>query len=304
MKFFAYAQLVRLPNVFTAMADICLGAIVTGSILDQFGPFVFLLLASSFLYAAGMAWNDYFDFEQDLRERPQRPLPSGRITRGSAARLGAALMIVGVGLAWLADSFDDREPYQYRSLGIALGLVAAIFAYDGWLKRTALGPWSMAACRFLNVLLGLSTAASDIPVWGYLLALTVFFYIAGVTWFAKTEARLSNQSMLSYAAMTMLGGLVLAVAVPAAAQELSFAPASSPLFPYLLALFGFFLAARVVPAIRRPDPARVQPAVKRAVLGLVMFDAILASSLVGVVGLLIALFLVPAYFLGRWMYST
>ena len=57
-------------------------------------------------------------------------------------------------------------------------------------------------------------------------------------------------------------------------------------------------------AIRRPLPQRVQPAIKRAVLGLVLFDAILASALVGVWGLLIAVLILPARLLGRWVYST
>src|SRR5262245_28722487 len=74
-----YAQLVRLPNVFTALADIALGALVTAALPAHWPAFVLLLLASACLYSAGMVWNDYFDLEQDRRERPFRPLPSGRI---------------------------------------------------------------------------------------------------------------------------------------------------------------------------------------------------------------------------------
>src|SRR5262249_61032160 len=60
-----YAQLIRLPNVFTALADICLGALAVGALPGRWLPFTFLLLASACLYSAGMVWNDYFDFEQD-----------------------------------------------------------------------------------------------------------------------------------------------------------------------------------------------------------------------------------------------
>ena len=52
------------------------------------------------------------------------------------------------------------------------------------------------------------------------------------------------------------------------------------------------------------EPRFVQAAVKRSVLGLIFLDAILASSLAGVAGLLIALLFLPARFLGRWIYST
>src|SRR5271156_5453936 len=91
-----YAQLLRIPNVFTAMADIALGALVTSSLPGQLFPFLFLMLASSLLYCAGMVWNDYFDYAQDLKERPARPLPSRRVRRSTALRLGVALIAGGL----------------------------------------------------------------------------------------------------------------------------------------------------------------------------------------------------------------
>ena len=61
-----FARLTRLPNVFTALADIALAVVVTGA--EQFG-FHYMLLATSSacLYTSGMVWNDYFDIEQDAR---------------------------------------------------------------------------------------------------------------------------------------------------------------------------------------------------------------------------------------------
>src|SRR6516162_4315085 len=97
-----YAQLVRLPNVFTAMADIALGLLAAGGSLAGWGTGLLLLLASSCLYSAGMVWNDVFDLEQDRRERPFRPLPSGKVTRRSAAWFGLALLAAGLVWAFLA----------------------------------------------------------------------------------------------------------------------------------------------------------------------------------------------------------
>jgi 4-hydroxybenzoate polyprenyltransferase len=96
----AYAQLVRLPNVFTAMADIALAALVTGALPGQLVEFVLLLVASSCLYCSGMVWNDFFDLEQDKRERPFRPLPAGRISLRAAAGLGTVLMLAGLAGCW------------------------------------------------------------------------------------------------------------------------------------------------------------------------------------------------------------
>src|SRR5438477_2082965 len=130
----AFAQLVRLPNVFTALADIALGALVTGALPPRWLPFVLLALASACLYCGGMVWNDYFDIEQDRRERPFRPLPSGRVSRPAALRLGTGLLAGGWAAAALAGFHGDGwDPIPAAVGGL---LVAAILLYDRWLKRT------------------------------------------------------------------------------------------------------------------------------------------------------------------------
>src|SRR4051794_23744960 len=106
-SFLAYARLVRLPNVFTAMADIALAALFLNALPDHLPTFLLLLLASSCLYCGGMVWNDYFDLEQDSRERPFRPLPSGKVSLRAAAALGTLLLLAGVGLAALAGALGD-----------------------------------------------------------------------------------------------------------------------------------------------------------------------------------------------------
>jgi 4-hydroxybenzoate polyprenyltransferase len=174
--------------------------------------------------------------------------------------------------------------------------------YDGWLKRTWAGPIAMGLCRFLNVLLGLSL--SEIEGWGVLLALVVGIYIAGVTWFARKEAGDSNPKLLLAAAGVMLAGLLLSLAVPAAANAAGLPHSTSPLFPYLVAGLGFYVGFPVIRAIENPSPARVQTAVKQAVLGLILLDTVLATALAGTLGILLALLLVPALYLGKWVYST
>jgi len=299
-----YAQLVRLPNVFTALADICLGwlaVLYTGTPPARWPTFVLLLFASACLYCGGMVWNDFFDLEQDKRERPFRPLPSGRISRRSAALFGAILLIAGLVFAWLAGwskavgkGTSDTTPVLLAGL-----LVLAILLYDGWLKRTWAGPVGMGTCRFLNVLLGLS-AADRLEWWGVHLALVVGVYIGGVTWFARTEARTSNQTALRGAAGVMLSSLVLALILP-----VRFDPGtSSVLFPYLLVVLGFLVGIPVWNAINWPTPVHVQGAVKWAILGLVVLDAVLATALAGPSGLVILVLLLPALYLGQWIYST
>lgn len=298
-----YAELVRLPNVFTALADICLGwlaALATGTPPARWPAFVLLLAASACLYAAGMVWNDFFDVEQDRRERPHRPLPSGRISRRTAAAIGTFLLLAGLLLA--AGAGGHAGAWTQGPLVIAGCLAAAILLYDGVLKPTWAGPLAMGSCRALNVLLGLTLVEPG--TWGWPvrlhLALAVGIYIVGVTWFARREAATSTPAALAGAAGVMLAGLLLALALP-----VWFPPGTSSwLFPYLLVALGLLVGIPALRAITRPSPVHVQRAVKRAILGLVVLDAVLATGLAGVAGLLILLLLLPALYLGRWIYST
>jgi 4-hydroxybenzoate polyprenyltransferase len=291
-----YAQLVRLPNVFTALADIGLGLLAISALEPEPVPWlvcVLLMAASACLYSSGMVWNDFFDIEQDRRERPFRPLPSGRVSRRQAALIGSALMLLGILLAALADT---------RSFIVGLALVCAILLYDCWLKKTWAGPIGMGLCRFLNVLLGLSVADATLVPWSarIYLAAVVGIYIVGVTWFARTEARASSRQALTLAACTMLVGLFLALPAPVLIDHAR----PAVIFPYLLVILGFLLGVPIVQAINRPIPGLVQPAVKRSIMGLVILDATLATGLVGSPGLFLLVLLLPTLYLGRWIYST
>lgn len=299
MNLKAYAQLVRLPNVFTAIADIGLAwaAARAFGTPPEWPVYLLLMTASGCLYMGGMVWNDFFDIEQDRRERPFRPLPSGRVSRRAAAGLGVVLLGSGLGLAALAGARD--EGWQLRPAVVAGTLAALILVYDAAAKRTWLGPLAMGACRFCNVFLGLSVVDVPGPVRWHL-ALVVGLYIVGVTWFARTEARESSRPALTAAAAVMFVALVLGLLLPIWLKP----GASGVVFPYLLVAFAFVVGLPAARAIEKPLPALVQAAVKRAVLGLVLLDAVLATALIGWAGLLLVLLLLPALTLGRRLYST
>lgn len=298
-RFLAYAQLMRLPNVFTAFADIGLAWAAAQATVQppKAIAFIFLMAASGALYLAGMVWNDFFDLEEDRRERPFRPLPSGRIRRSTAAGLGMLLLAVGLSLAALASWADGSE--HQRPLLLAGILAVTILAYDAVAKRFWLGPIVMGLCRCLNVLFGLSLIENLGPL-GWHLPAVIGLYIVGVTWFAKTEAQTSSQPALLGAALVMAAAIVLGLLVPIWLPP----GTSSPMFLYMLAAFAFAVGSVVVHAIRCPTPPQVQAAVKRAVLGLILLDATLATAFVGLPGLVLLLLYAPAHWLGRWVYST
>jgi 4-hydroxybenzoate polyprenyltransferase len=300
-----YAQLVRLPNLPSALADVCMAAMAVGMSRSQWPAFLLLLLSSSCSYMGGMVWNDFFDVEQDARERPNRPIPSGRITRRRAGSIGAGLLAAGLLFALLAGwvmAIGGLTMSLLRTGLISAFLTAAILLYDGLLKRTWFGPVVMGSCRFLNVLLGVSLAGSLKWPLGPHLALVVGWYIVGVTWFARTEATTSNKINLAGAAAIMLSALLLALPVPVHFET----PAASPLFPYLLVALGFVVGLPVSKAIATPTPERVQSAVKRSLMGLILLDTVLATATVGTIGLVLLVLLAPSIYLNRrrWLYST
>ncbi|MEU3094099.1 SCO3242 family prenyltransferase [Streptomyces sp. NPDC006967] len=144
----AWAELLRLPALFTVPGDALAGAAAAGV---RPGPRTLLAVGSSLcLYEAGMALNDWADREEDAVERPHRPIPSGRIR--PAAALAAAGALTGAGLALAAGA---GRP----ALAVATPLAAAVWAYDLKLKHTPAGPVAMAAARGLDLLLGAAATA-------------------------------------------------------------------------------------------------------------------------------------------------
>lgn len=304
-RLLAFAQLLRLPNVFTAFADIALAAAAGAAALPETPDslrtaIILVALASGCLYLAGMVWNDVFDRAEDAKTRPSRPIPSGRIRVRTAVLLGVGLFAAGITLAGFAGSTGgdwNAEPLLY-----AVGIAAAVLVYDGGAKHSPVGPLAMGSCRFLNVLFGLSVfpdSALDLETRLYL-AGVVGIYIVGVTWFARTEEGRSNRRHLFAAGCVMGLSLVLALVVRAKLPPDS----GTVAFPYLLVLFGFVVGRPVARAVSSPGPREVQAAVKRCILGLVLLDAVLATAFVGLWGLAILLLLPPALLLGKWVYST
>ncbi|MFF7123957.1 SCO3242 family prenyltransferase [Streptomyces sp. NPDC008240] len=143
------AELVRAPAALTVPGDVLAGALAVGR---PAGGRTLLLAASSVsLYWAGMALNDWADREEDATERPERPVPSGRIGAGTALGIAAGLTATGLGLGALAGG-------RWVLLRRTLPLAASVWAYDLGLKRTPFGPLAMAAARFLDVLHGTGPA--------------------------------------------------------------------------------------------------------------------------------------------------
>ena len=313
-KFRAYLELLRLPNVFTAIADVIMGywfALAIAGVNDagspdtEGGSLILLILSSSCFYLAGMVLNDYFDRNKDLQERPARPIPSRRVPESTALWLGTQLLVLGILLAATL-SFISQTPSTFL---IALALASAVVAYDGAFKKNWLGPLGMGACRALNVLMGMSIIEGTISIFpaSHLVIIGgIGVYIVGLTWFARTEAEHSNRLFLSISILIMGLGLGCLYSFP---QLLPVDKTLVRLNTGIWFAFWFLVALQIIyrcgKAVWEPNPTNVQVGVKFCLLTLIVLDAAIIFAVQGQEKALIILaLLIPTIFLGKFIYST
>ena len=180
----AWLQLIRVPNLFTVPGDpiagfmlaSCAGTTIT---LSHLLPCV---CTSLFLYAGGLISNDLFDIKCDREERPDRPLPSGRIKAKHAIVAAVVLNALGIYSA----SFVNMTTFV-----TALVLAILVLTYNSATKNIPLlGIITMGLCRGVSFMLGVAAAGESVL---FVPALPVFIgitlYIAAVTAVAAHETK-------------------------------------------------------------------------------------------------------------------
>jgi 4-hydroxybenzoate polyprenyltransferase len=322
----SYLELLRLPNVFTAIADVMMGFFFIQApwafsddglhSLLPIGAWIVALLAaaSALFYSAGMVLNDVFDIELDRQEQPYRPLPSGRIPLRSARWLGWQLLTLGVMLAGGAAAMLGRLPAaRAESVGqawlpviVALILVSLIVLYNAGLKRSPLGPLAMGGCRTLNVLMGMSVLHGPWQIEHWVVAAGIGVYVVGITWFARNDARRSDRRHLVGATLVMLVGVGVVGSMPWLTDNLGIlhqiGPPGAWRWHVLIALLAGFVVARSLGAIVEPWPGPVRAAVRRSITALIFLDAAACYASAGqLCAILIALLVVPTTLLARWV---
>jgi hypothetical protein len=310
----AYLGLLRAPNLFTSAADVMMGflfvQVSTGKpeeweMRRADAYLLGMLVASSILlYAAGVVLNDVYDAAADRKQRPERPIPSGRVSLKAAQWLGWELLLLGAALPWTI----ALPLGQYRAALVAAALAACIVFYDVILKRTPLGPVAMGACRVLNVLLGMSVLAGPWRAEHWLVAGGIGVYVTGLTWFARHEEKISPQWTLACATGVMLAGIAMLGLLPETAADSQFITAvadSSRQWHLGMAMIGAIIGWRCLWAVVEPVPYRVQVVVTHGIMSLVILDAFVCYAARGVFwAVVILLLLVPAMTLGRWIRAT
>jgi 4-hydroxybenzoate polyprenyltransferase len=256
-----------------------------------------------------MVLNDVFDADMDARDRPERPIPSGRVSLSAATFAGWVLLVGGV-------LFASTASYMVGNHGpalIALLLAICIVLYDRMLKQTPAAPIVMGACRAFNVFLGMSLAivgkpGNLFPAWSLqerLIAAGIGIYIVGVTLFARTEARTSSQLRLVTGLTVLLGGMALLAAVPDLTENRPRLAVGSNGWYLLWGVLALVTARRCVIAILDPTPPRVQAAVRHCVQSIIVLDAAVCAGYAGPYwGLAVLALIFPTLLMAMWLRAT
>lgn len=273
-KIRASLELIRPANIVTAFADILAGfsaasaiTLVANGEISLLQPELFWLMLSTFgLYGGGVVFNDVFDADLDAKERPERAIPSGRISRTFATILGIILLFTGILAA-----FRVNIPAGLLAAGIT---VFALF-YDGKAKHSSVwGPLFMGLCRGGNLLLGAAIYPVVLTqIWP--LALIPLAYIGAITLISQGEVK-GGSKKSGYIA------LMIVIFITVILLLLSFIDVYSiiPALPFAV-LFGVMVIPPFLTAAKEPIPSYIKKAVKRGVISLIILNSTLAAGFAG-----------------------
>ena len=322
-----YLLLIRVPNLFTVPSNILAGYFATISTANaDVDQLLSLIVSSVLLYVSGIVLNDYFDINVDRKERPSRPLASGRITKRSALLLAVISIVAGNILALSVN---------WTSFIISGSLTLAIFGYNFRLKRNATSnPLAMGLARFLNVVLGGSPAlglvlTNDLIL--FFVGYCLFLYIAAISLLSRKEvsdtiiffSRSSWIPIVLSASTIVL--IILSILVVGIYGYFRFD------FIFNLILFSCVMSGtflRLCVTLKRLTEStgekpykmneegvrdidgmgasrEIQRTIKTMILSIIILDSIFLSGLVGIyTGLVVLLLVIPPIVLGRRLYVT
>lgn len=253
----------RVSNLPTVWTNALAGIVLSG--FSVFGPgTIAIVVAMSLFYTGGMFLNDAFDAEIDARERSERPIPAGRVSRRTVfvwgfAMLCAALLI----LAWIGMAGATGTGIWPLVGGLALA--ASIIVYDRHHKNNPLSPLIMGICRMLVYVTAGLCFIAPVPVANLLGALVLLSYLVGLTYTAKQEniGKVENAWPLGFLALPVIAGIFYTAGQPAA-----------------LLVWGLFTGwvGYCLWLVRRREAGDIPRAVGGMIAGIALLDAVLIAS--------------------------
>lgn len=292
-----YLTLIRFPNLFTLPSNVTLGFVQLSTLskIETWNILV-LVIISILLYTVGIVLNDYFDINIDRRDRPNRPLPSGRIS----TRRALIFILLATGAAIVLSALMSTYTVIITSI-----ILITILAYDYRLKNTIYGCFTVATSRVFNVTLGFSPYILTI-VGNYealvrviVISVCIFVYVSTITYLSKFEVGTSNRNVNIFTGLLPISLI--------------------PLIAGLFTIMGFFrldlfLNLTIFISIiihtfmswrRSLEPNKIGKVVRNLLLSIIVLDSVFMSGTLGFeYGLLIMLMLAPAMLFSKKYYVT
>jgi len=269
----------RVSNLPTVWTNMLTGVVLAGGTLDDIRAWL-LLAALSVFYVAGMYLNDAFDADVDAVQRPQRPIPAGRVSRRTVFAAGYTMLAAGIALMAAAGKVGDAGPWPALA-GVALA--AVIVFYDWHHKRNPLIPVIMGVSRMLVYFCAGLVFVAPPPGRLTIAAVVLLCYLIGLTYVAKQEnlGRVRNMWPLAFLAVPGFYGLMLIVNAPWTAL-------------FWIAFSGWVVVALFY--LERRNPGDIPRAVVSLIAGTALLDALLIAgagasgyALLAVIGFLLTL---------------
>lgn len=126
-----YIEILRPGNALMGAIAIILIAIIDKTLTI---PIVLAMIAVFFETAAGNVINDYFDYNIDLINKPERPIPSGRISLNAGRNYGYLLFLLGTLCGFLISYLTNN----WIPFAIVLIADVILYLYAYKLKTTPL----------------------------------------------------------------------------------------------------------------------------------------------------------------------
>jgi len=178
MKFKDAIGIMRPINDLMGSLTIIIGILNSRTGIDLFVLIFNLILGILtyfFISGAGMVINDVYDLDIDKVNRPERPLPSGKITLKQAKLLWISTSLIGMIIAIIHSLIFN--------LGYLNILIAAIFVFIGWLyaawgKKSGFPGNLIVSFSFsIGLIYGAALNNSNLPDYIYFFFLTSFFLL-------------------------------------------------------------------------------------------------------------------------------
>ena len=218
----AYLEIIRPGNAVMTVIAVLLVMLISGNFtLNAFLACIVVLM----VIGGGNAINDYFDHKIDAINKPNRPIPSGRISLNAAKIYSVALFVIGTILAFIIGLLPGL-------IALFTSVVLILYAYN--LKKMPL-IGNMAVSFFI----GLTFVFGAVVVGEPLLSILGFspFFITMMREIVKDMEDMEGDRKEGARTFPILYGLKSSAVI--ATLFMIFAVATSPI-PYIIGVLTVF----------------------------------------------------------------